>query len=86
MAGKNGGKREGAGRKAGVPNYINRNLKEMILNALDKAGGEEYLLTQALKNPNAYLSLISRILPNEMKGTIEGAITVNVVTNVPEQK
>jgi hypothetical protein len=53
---------------------------------LEDAGGQEYLLTQALKNPSGYMSLLSRILPSEMKGTIEGSITVNVVTNVPEQK
>lgn len=81
-----GGPRPGGGRKKGVPNKINQGVKEMLLEALEGAGGVEYLITQALKNPNAFMGLIGRILPSEMKNTIEGGITVNVVTNVPEQK
>jgi hypothetical protein len=38
----------------------------MILAALNKAGGERYLVRQAQENPNAFLSLVGRILPKEV--------------------
>lgn len=58
-----GGKRPNAGRKAGVPNKVNTELKQMILNALDKAGGEDYLTEQATTNPTAFMTLIGKVLP-----------------------
>jgi len=71
------------GRPKGAPNKNTKALKDMILGALDKAGGEEYLQRQADDNPNAFLSLIGRVLPTELKANVEGNITVNVITGVP---
>ena len=77
--------RKGGGRPKGVPNKNTKALKDMILGALDKAGGEEYLQRQADDNPNAFLSLIGRVLPTELKSNVEGNITVNVITGVPRE-
>lgn len=63
-----GGKREGSGRKKGVPNKFNGELKAMILGALDEAGGQTYLKDQAQANPNAFLALIGRVLPMTVAG------------------
>jgi hypothetical protein len=63
-----GGAREGAGRKAGIPNKNNQQLRDMILNALDKSGGEDYLVEQAQKNPTAFLTLIGKVLPTTIAG------------------
>lgn len=41
-------------------------LKTMILNALDRVGGEEYLEKQARENPTAFLTLIGKTLPLSM--------------------
>lgn len=71
------------GRPKGAPNKNTKALKDMILGALDKAGGEKYLQRQADDNPNAFLSLIGRVLPTELKANVEGNITVNVITGVP---
>lgn len=72
-----------AGRKKGSTNKNTTLLKDMILNALNKAGGEEYLLKQAELEPTAFLGLIGKILPKEIdanvKGEIKGSITVNLV-------
>jgi hypothetical protein len=57
----------------------------MILGALDKAGGEEYLQRQAEENPNAFLTLIGKVLPTELKGNLEGNLIVNVITGVPRE-
>ena len=56
------GKKTG-GRKAGTPNKLTGALKDMILQALDGAGGVEYLQKQATENPNAFLALVGKVLP-----------------------
>jgi hypothetical protein len=39
----------------------------MILGALEDAGGQGYLAEQAKKQPAAFLSLVGRVLPLQMK-------------------
>jgi hypothetical protein len=65
-----GGKRPGAGRKKGVPNKATKELKEMILAALDGAGGINYLQERA-KDPrtaSAFLTLVGKVLPMTVQG------------------
>lgn len=64
------------GRKAGTPNKITTDLREMVLGALAKAGGQKYLETQATVNPVAFLSMLGKCLPKEVK--IEGEATMSV--------
>lgn len=54
-------------RPKGSRNKITVALKDMILQALSNAGGEAYLREQAEKNPNAFLALIGRVLPLQVK-------------------
>ena len=61
-----GGARIGAGRPKGALDKGNATLRQMILNALDTAGGESYLALQAQENPNAFLSLIGKVLPTTL--------------------
>jgi hypothetical protein len=71
----------GPGRPKGVPNKVTTKLKDMILNALDKAGGEEYLCEQARESPSAFLALIGKVLPTTLQGTGEdGEIAVKLIT------
>lgn len=53
----------GKGRVRGVPNKITKEVKEMVIEALHNAGGVDYLVEQADKNPKAFLSLVGRIVP-----------------------
>lgn len=53
----------GSGRVKGVPNKTTAALKDMILKALDQAGGVKYLTDQATKNPVAFMGLIGKVLP-----------------------
>lgn len=60
------GKKTG-GRVKGQPNKLTTALKDMILQALSAAGGEAYLVEQASKNPTAFLTLVGRVLPLQVK-------------------
>jgi hypothetical protein len=61
------GKKTG-GRKAGTPNKLTGQLKDMILQALSNKGGVTYLEAQADTNPNAFLALVGRVLPLQVQG------------------
>ncbi|MCC6197734.1 MAG: hypothetical protein IT518_25065 [Burkholderiales bacterium] len=58
----------GPGRGRGNPNKITKQLKDMILGALDECGGQAYLVRQAKAEPRAFLALLARVLPTEIKG------------------
>ena len=62
MAGT-GGYREGSGRKKGVPNKLNADLKEMILGALSDVGGRDYLALRAVDTPAAFLTSSAKCCP-----------------------
>jgi hypothetical protein len=83
MAGT-GGYREGSGRKKGVPNKINSDLKEMILGALSDVGGRDYLALRAKDTPAAFLTLVGKVLPMQLAGEGGGPVTINLITGVPD--
>ena len=56
----------GKGRKPGSQNKVPKALKELILGALDQAGGQAWLAQQADKNPTAFMSLLAKLLPSEL--------------------
>ncbi len=62
------GKRPPGGSRKGIPNKISADVRAMILAALERAGGEDYLLEQAAANPRAFLSLLGRIIPTQVTG------------------
>jgi hypothetical protein len=61
----------GPGRPKGSTNKATKALKDMILSALDQAGGEAYLLAQAKKNPQAFMTLIGKVLPTTIQGSLQ---------------
>lgn len=72
------------GRPKGASNKENKAIREMIVEALDELGGIEYLKQQAIDNPNAFMSLIAKVLPTQITGEGGGAIKMEDVTT-PEQ-
>jgi hypothetical protein len=72
-------KPRGASRK-GIPNTVTKQLKEMILGALDKRGGEEYLATQAIINPGPFMALLGKILPTQIASDPENPLQVQLVS------
>ena len=58
----------GKGRPKGSLNKVTADVKAMVLQALNDAGGAEYLLLQARDNPNAFLTLVGKVLPLTVAG------------------
>lgn len=58
------------GRKKGVPNKTTKELKEMILAALDRSGGVDYLVERANdpRTASSFLALIGKVLPMTVAG------------------
>jgi hypothetical protein len=71
----------GKGRPKGARNKVSRELKEMILQALDDAGGHQYLVEQASKNPVAFMTLLGKVLPLQVTGDPTEPLVI--VTGVP---
>lgn len=84
--GQNGRK---GGRTPGTPNKVTTQLKETILKALDEAnpkGAIEYLKEQAAKNPNAFLSLVGRVLPLQVQGDPDQPLVPQSIVFVVQQQ
>lgn len=67
------GKESGPGRPKGSTNKVTAQLKDMILTALDKAGGAEYLERRANdpRTAAAFLGLVGKVLPMTVVGAGE---------------
>lgn len=61
------GERRG-GRQKGTPNKLTADIKSMILAALDRAGGVDYLVRQADENPGPFMTLVGKVLPTQVTG------------------
>lgn len=71
----------GKGRRFGVPNRINKELREMVLGALESVGGQGYLEEQARKSkPEAFLRLVGQCLPRDVKITAPMALKISLVS------
>lgn len=68
----------GPGRPKGSQNKVTADLKDMILGALDKAGGLDYLAERAAdpRTASAFLTLVGKTLPMTVKGPGEGGAHV----------
>ena len=69
-----------AGRPKGIPNRTTRDVREMLVDALQMAGGARYLAAQAKANPVAFLALVGKTLPIKAEAGSSG--TVIIVTGV----
>jgi hypothetical protein len=69
----------GRGRPKGAPNKTTAAIKDMILGALDKAGGEKYLLEQSSKNPTAFMGLLAKVMPTQITGADDGPVQIKTI-------
>jgi hypothetical protein len=74
------------GSRKGIPNKLTRQVKEMILDALDRAGGVDYLVGLAEDEPKAFAGLIGRVLPLQLTGEGGGAILHEVIRNIVDAR
>jgi len=66
MAGK--GQPKSGGRTKGTTNKLTADVKDMILAALDKVGGVDYLVKQSESNATAFMTLVGKVLPMQITG------------------
>jgi hypothetical protein len=71
MAGRKPGTPKTGGRQKGTPNKLGAQVREMLLEALDKKGGVKYLMAAADSHPAAFLALLGRVLPTQVEGAGE---------------
>lgn len=79
----------GMGRPKGTPNKVTGQVKEMILQALDGAGGVEYLIEKAHdpKTASAFLTLVGKVLPLQISGPGGGPVVFErIVREVVDPK
>ena len=75
-----GGSRVGAGRPKGSLDKGNAMLREMIVEALDGVGGVQYLKEKAMSHPQAFLSLLGKVMPMQVTGENGGAIQISGIS------
>jgi hypothetical protein len=84
LGGKPKGSPKTGGRAKGTPNKMTKALKDMILQALDGAGGVEYLKRQATENPGPFMTLVGKVLPLQVTGEGGGPVKyVRIETGIP---
>lgn len=66
-----GGKRAGAGRPKGSLGKSTVQLKEELLKAFEELGGAEFLKEVAREDPKAFFALLGKIIPHEIRGSVE---------------
>lgn len=78
------------GSRKGIPNKTTAQLKDMILQALDKLGGVDYLVDRANdpKTAAAFLTLVGKVLPMTVQGPGENGehIFKKIVVEVVKPK
>ena len=70
----------GPGRPPGSQNKITATVKMMVLGALDKLGGEEWLVRMAKKHPQAFMQMLRQVMPTQ----VVGDVTHRYVARVPQ--
>jgi hypothetical protein len=54
-------------RRTRGPAKLSKDMKEVIHLAFERAGGVRYLVRQAEAEPKAFMGLLGRIVPNEVR-------------------
>jgi len=80
---KKGHKKMG-GRQKGTPPKIKKEIKDMIFEAFENAGGVNYLVQQSQENPVAFLGLLKCIVPKIINANID--MNVNVAEELDRLK
>lgn len=73
---KKGEKRQNQGKRG--PNKVTKELKDMILGALDQSGGVDYLVERANdpRTAAAFLGLVGKVLPMTIAGDAKNPLAM----------
>lgn len=69
----------GKGRPKGVPNKLSASIKSAIEAAFDKAGGADYLVRMAKEQPQAFMTLLGKVLPTQVDANVTGQIGMPII-------
>lgn len=70
MSKRKGDKKTG-GRQKGTPNKVNTDIKNIVIQALNEIGGVSYLKVQSELNPVAFMGLVGKVLPLQIKSDVD---------------
>lgn len=68
--------RKTGGRTKGTPNKVNAAVKDAIIVAFDKLGGEAYLVKVAESDPRTFCALLGKVMPSQLTGAGDEPIRV----------
>ena len=69
----------GSGRAKGTTNKTTKVMREMVLEAFHGVGGIDYLKRQAEAEPRAFMTLVAKMIPNEVKAEFTGSTVVEIM-------
>jgi hypothetical protein len=72
-------KTPGSGRKKGSRNKITVSVKDMTLEALERAGGADYLHNLALTEPAVFSGYLRKCMPQVIEATVGTVKTVKFI-------
>ena len=70
-----GGKRPGAGKKAGSVNKMSMTVKDNVIAVFDAIGGNATMAAWAEGNQTEFFKLYSRLVPTDLN--VAGDVTIN---------
>ena len=75
-----GGRREGSGRKPGVPNKLSATVKQNVIEVFEQLGGVEHMKQWAIDNPNNFYNIYAKILSTqtEISGADGSALPIGI--------
>lgn len=74
------------GSRKGIPNKVTGEVKQMVLDALEGAGGVKYLIAQAKAKPAAFLALVGKVMPMQITGDPENPLALAVTVRYVKPK
>jgi hypothetical protein len=75
------GKKTG-GRRKGSPNKTTADVKAALVAAFDQLGGVPALVRFAKKRPAEFYKLWAKLLPSEVKATVDGTVRLELVEEI----
>ena len=77
----NGGRREGAGRKPGVPNKISSTVKDNVISVFEELGGIGNMALWARDNQSQFYNLYAKLLPMSTEVKVTGLVSEILALN-----